>query len=139
MTTKTSDSASGEVKRTGKRLTLDNVGELKALLEKTEPRARSSSREAVARMLPEIRELQTKGYTIIDICNMINDNGFDLPLSTFRSHLAKAGHRRNKRRKSAKQRHPTKSPNSPTTPGELPTDGSVGANGRFAVEDDKKL
>ena len=139
MTTKTSESGSVDGTPPRKKLTVENVRELKAVLENTEPKPRLSSREAIAEILPQIRDLQAKGYTISNICEMINDNGFDMPLSTFRSYLAKEGYRRNKRRKSMLPKVSENPQSQPAKDEPQKTDATGGGTARFSVEVDKKL
>ena len=45
-------------------------------------------------MRDDIRALQDKGYSLIDIGNMIEGQGFDLPLSTFRNYLKQVGYKK---------------------------------------------
>ena len=77
-----------------RKLTPEHVPELKEFFLTVPERQRKTSLEAVREMQDDIRELQKKGYTLSDIGKMIEDQGFDLPLSTFRNYLKQVGYRK---------------------------------------------
>ena len=139
MTRRTPESVGTDGTPKRRKLTVENVGELKAVFENASPKRSPSSREAIAEVLPQIRDLQSKGYTISDICAMINDSGFDMSLSTLRSYLRQTGYRRNKPRNStiAKDSKGSKPQAALAEPPQTDATGTGAA--RFSIEDDKKL
>ena len=78
-----------------RKLTVENVEELRAFLRTVPPPRKLSSRDAVAAMTDEVAALQANGYTLADIGKMVEDQGFDLPISTFRNYLQQVGYKRN--------------------------------------------
>ena len=77
-----------------RKLTPAHVPELKEFFLTVPERQRMTSLEAVREMQDDIRELQKKGYTLNDIGKMIEGQGFDLPISTFRNYLKQVGYRK---------------------------------------------
>ena len=79
---------------TKRKLTPKDVPALREFFARVPKRTRMTSLEAVREMRDDIRALQGKGYSLIDIGNMIEGQGFDLPLSTFRNYLKQVGYKK---------------------------------------------
>ena len=79
-----------------RKLTPEHVPVLREFFGTVPERIRMTSLEAVREMTEDIRTLQDKGYSLPDIGQMIEDQGFDLPLSTFRNYLKQVGYRKRK-------------------------------------------
>ena len=82
-----------------RKLLPEHVPELREFLQTVPERTRMTSLEAVREMKDDIRELQEKGYSLSDIGDLIEKQGFDLPLSTFRNYLKQTGYRKNPTKK----------------------------------------
>ena len=78
-----------------RKLTPEHVPALREFFHTVPERTRMTSLEAVREMKGDIRVLQEKGYSLGDICDMIERQGFDLPLSTFRNYLRQIGYKKN--------------------------------------------
>ena len=77
-----------------RKLTPNDVPTLREYFRTVPARTRMTSREAVSEMKDDIAEMQAKGYSLPDIAEMIERQGFDLPLSTFRHYLKQAGYQK---------------------------------------------
>ena len=130
---------------TKRKLTPKDVPALRDFFRTVPERTRMTSLEAVREMRDDIRALQDKGYSLIDIGNMIESQGFDLPLSTFRNYLKQVGH--NKGEVFGKKKPQISStPSSPSnrrkrkTPQERTSDSAAPQRaGSFGLESDKTV
>ena len=82
-----------------RKLLPEHVPELREFFHTVPERTRMTSLEAVREMKDDIRKLQEKGYSLSDIGDMIEKQGFDLPLSTFRNYLRQVEYRKNPKKK----------------------------------------
>lgn len=59
----------------------------KALLAKAPERPKSTKKEFVRRLLPQIQELQQRGYTYREIAELLQAEGVALPESTLKTYV----------------------------------------------------
>ena len=85
-----------------RKLMPEHVPALREYFRTVPERTRMTSLEAVREMKEDIRLLQEKGYSLSDIGDMIERQGFDLPLSTLRNYLKQIGYRKGASKKNRK-------------------------------------
>lgn len=128
-----------EPKKTRRRLTKENVAELRDHLRTLPEKERYSSRDAVREMLPEIENLKEQGYTIIEICEKIQLKGFHMPLPSFRTYLNQVAHGNKRSKKTANSDSRSRSSRKKAPRDTKERDASVGDRTRFAIHDDKDV
>ena len=123
-----------------RKLTPNDVPELRKFFREVPPRNRMSSLEAVRQMTADIAGLQAKGYSLADIGEMIEKQGFDLPLSTFRNYLRQCDYKKKRtdEREASQPISASSSKRSSKNRAQRSTSEEP-ETGRFRLDDDPKV